>query len=136
MTFIKAFSISLIAFVILDFIWFRIVKNFNLRELAEIGRMNDGQFDVLIIPALVTYVLMALAVAIFIAPHFTEFDPWWRTFLVGAVMGLIIYGIFDLTNLAILKNYPIKFMIVDMSWGTFVFGLVSCLSRYLLNRIG
>ncbi len=134
MIFFKTFGLSVVAFTVLDFLWFKfVVKDFNLKELAEIGRIKNGEFDILFGPAIVTYLLMALAMAMFVVPTFMESDPWWKTFLFGAALGLIIYGIFDLTNLAILKNYPIKFMMVDMAWGTFVFGLVSCISRLAIK---
>lgn len=110
MVFLKTFGLSLVSFAVLDFLWFKFaVKDFNVKELSQIGRIKDGEFDVLLTPAVGTYILMAFA------------------------MGLIIYGIFDLTNFAILKNYPIKFMLADMAWGTFVFGLVGCLVRGLMD---
>jgi uncharacterized membrane protein len=131
--FLKTFGLSLVSFTVLDFLWFKFaVKDFNLKELAEIGRIKDGEFDLVLAPAIGTYFLMALAMSLFVAPGFSENDAWWKTFLLSAGMGLIIYGIFDLTNLAILKNYPIKFMMADMAWGTFVFGLVGCLVRWVL----
>ena len=43
-------------------------------------------------------------------------------------MGLLVYGVFDMTNMAILKNYPIPFLLADMAWGTVVFGIVSVLT--------
>lgn len=134
MTFLKTFGLSLVSFTVLDFLWFKfVVKDFNLKELAEIGRIKDGEFDFILAPAMGTYVLMALAMALFVAPGFSENEAWWKTFLLSSGMGLIIYGIFDLTNFAILKNYPVKFMMVDMAWGTFVFGLVGCLVRWGLD---
>jgi uncharacterized membrane protein len=130
MTFLKTFGLALVSFALLDFLWFKfVVKDFNLKQLAEIGRIKGGEFDLLLVPALGTYILMALAIALFVAPNFSDEDTWWKTFLLSACMGLIIYGIFDMTNIAILKNYPTKFMIADMAWGTFVFGLVGCLVR-------
>tara|TARA_B110001454_G_scaffold16145_1_gene14540 strand:+ start:34846 stop:35259 length:414 start_codon:yes stop_codon:yes gene_type:complete len=134
MTFLKTFGVSIVSFAVLDFLWFKfVVKDFNSRELAEIGRIKDGEFDILLAPALGTYVLMALAMALFVVPNLSGDSAWWKAFLLSACMGLIIYGIFDMTNLAILKNYPIKFMLADMAWGTFVFGLVGCLAHWVVN---
>ncbi|MBL7557300.1 MAG: DUF2177 family protein [Bdellovibrionaceae bacterium] len=134
MTILKTFGLSVVAFTVLDFLWFKfVVKDFNLKELAEIGRIKNGEFDILVGPAIVTYLLMALAMAVFVVPSFAPQDPWWKTFLTGALLGLIIYGIFDLTNLAILKNYPVKFVVVDVTWGTCVFGVVSCLSHWAVK---
>lgn len=125
---LKAFFASVVSFIFLDLLWFNFaVKNFNLQQLAEVGRIKDGQFDVIYIPAIIAYLLMALAVTLFLRPTFKLQDSNWKIFLKSALMGIIIYGIYDLTNLALLKNYPMIFAVVDMSWGTFAFGVVGTL---------
>ena len=41
----------------------------------------------------------------------------------GALLGLIIYGVYDFTNLAVFgKAYGIKLATADLCWGTFVMG--------------
>lgn len=126
----KNFIIAFFAFLILDLAWFTFaVKSFNLRMLAEIGRIKDGQFDVLYLPALMTYLLMALSMSFFVAPKIENMDSLVHVAVVGAVMGIIVYGIFDLTNLALLKNYPLMFALADMAWGTFAFTVVSLIMK-------
>ncbi len=125
---LKSFSLSFGSFIFLDLLWFTFaVKNFNLERLAEVGRIKDGQFDVLYIPAVAAYFLMALAVSVFLRPTFKPHDQMGKIFLKSALLGIIIYGIYDLTNLALLKNYPTTFAMVDMMWGTFAFGVVGML---------
>lgn len=36
----------------------------------------------------------------------------------AAVLGLVMYATYDLTNLSSLKKWPLKVTIVDMVWGT------------------
>lgn len=129
MEFFKNFSVALISFLILDFVWLGfIVKDFNLRQLANIGRIENGQFDLAYFPAFLIYVLMALAVVIFVLPKVAgEASVVWP-FLWGALLGLIVYGVYDLTNLAILKNYPLHFALLDIAWGTVVFGVVTVIT--------
>lgn len=128
----KAFLVAFMSFVVLDFLWLGyVVKSFNLRQLAEIGRIENGDFSILYAPAAVTYVLMALAIVFFVLPRFSVSDPLWQKFLWGALMGLIVYGVFDMTNLAILKNYPLPFTFADMAWGTFVFGAATVITSKL-----
>ena len=127
---LKHFFVAFVSFIVLDFLWFGFVVNeFNQRHLAEIGRIENGKFQILYAPAVATYVLMALAVAIFLAPRVSPDAPLWQAFLWGALMGLIVYGVFDMTNLAILKNYSLQFALADMAWGSFVFGVISVLVR-------
>ncbi len=111
--------------VVLDFLWLGFVmKDFNLRQLATIGRITDGKFDLLLAPALVAYVLMALSITLFSVP---KASSELQAFLWGAGLGLVIYGIYDLTNLAILKSYPPAFALADMAWGTLLYGAVTWL---------
>jgi uncharacterized membrane protein len=126
---IKAFGISLLAFVVLDFLWLGfVVKKFNLQQLAEIGRIENGDFSLLYLPAGLAYVFMAALVTFFVLPKIAADASWLSVFGWGALMGLLVYGVFDMTNLAILKNYPIPFLVADMAWGTFVFAIVSVIT--------
>ena len=38
----------------------------------------------------------------------------------GAVLGLVAYGTYDLTNMATLKQWSVKITLIDMAWGSFV----------------
>ena len=44
------------------------------------------------------------------------------TFLSGALFGFFIYASYDLTNLALLKNWPLGMSLIDMTWGTLLSG--------------
>lgn len=126
---LKTFALALLSFIVLDFLWLGfVVKGFNLAQLAEIGRIENGDFSILYLPAAGAYLLMALAIAAFVAP-LTRGRSRPQALLAGAAMGLIIYGIFDLTNLAILKNYPVLFAAADVAWGTVVFGIVALITH-------
>ena len=51
-------------------------------------------------------------------------DAAWR----GALLGLASYGAFDLTSLAVFKDFPVTGAAVDMAWGTTVTALVSAVA--------
>jgi uncharacterized membrane protein len=44
------------------------------------------------------------------------------TFLSGAMFGFFIYASYDLTNLALLKDWPLGMSIIDITWGTLLSG--------------
>jgi len=126
---LKQFLVAFVSFVTLDFLWLGfVIKDFNFRHLAEIGRIENGVFQMQFAPALATYVLMAFAVPFYVIPRLPQRGSLVNTFLIGAPMGLIIYGVFDMTNLAILKNYPLAFVPPDIAWGTLVFGIVTLIT--------
>jgi uncharacterized membrane protein len=51
----------------------------------------------------------------------------------GALMGGLMYAMYDLTNLTFLKNYSVAFTIVDVCWGVFLCSMIS-LSMYLFSN--
>lgn len=51
----------------------------------------------------------------------------------GALLGLLMYATYDLTNLSTLKGWPLNVTIVDMLWGTFVTALVATITYKIFN---
>lgn len=45
---------------------------------------------------------------------------WLRAMVLGALFGLFCYGTYDITNLAILKDWPLGLTFVDIAWGAVV----------------
>ena len=43
-----------------------------------------------------------------------------RALLLGALFGLAAYAAYDLTALALIRDYPMKAALVDLAWGTFL----------------
>jgi uncharacterized membrane protein len=55
------------------------------------------------------------------------------TFLAGAMFGFFIYASYDLTNLALLKDWPLDMSIIDMTWGTVLSGVSASAGKVLLG---
>lgn len=133
---LKTFLMALVLFCVLDFIWLGFVmKDFNMRHLAEIGRIENGVFQLNYVAAAATYLLMALAIPIYVMPLLKKEDSKLKIFFAGALLGLVVYGVFDMTNLAILKNYPLAFVAADIAWGVFAFGVVTLTTFKVMNRV-
>ncbi|MBS1619444.1 MAG: DUF2177 family protein, partial [Bacteroidetes bacterium] len=61
----------------------------------------------------------------------------WTTALVnGAVLGLLCYATYDLTNLATIARFPVVVVIVDILWGIFLTAAVSTITFLIGSRIG
>ena len=52
----------------------------------------------------------------------------------GALFGLAVYGVYNLTNMATLAGYPWAMVAVDAAWGTVLFGALAALHAYLMTR--
>ena len=58
-----------------------------------------------------------------------------KTFVHGAIFGLVAYSTYDLTNQATLKNWPVIVTIVDMLWGALLTGLVSVVALRIIKAL-
>lgn len=111
-----AACLMLICFI-LDGLWLAwIAKPFYLKQIG--GLMHDSPLSdpLRLVSVFFVYVLIVSAVLYFVVlvPH-TPLHP----FLRGALLGLIIYGVYDLTNYATLKGWNLTVSAVDAVWGAF-----------------
>ena len=45
----------------------------------------------------------------------------------GALLGLVAYGTYDFTNMAVIKDFTWRITLIDLAWGTFLTGIVAAL---------
>jgi len=59
--------------------------------------------------------------------------PWSRVVLTGALFGLFCYAIYDLTNLATLRDWPLRLTLVDVAWGTALTAVAAAAGHWALG---
>jgi uncharacterized membrane protein len=68
-------------------------------------------------PAVAFYLLyVGGIVALAVAPALKD-GGWTRAASSGAILGLVAYGTYDLTNQATLKHWALRLSVLDMAWG-------------------
>ncbi len=114
MTYITIYLVSLSAFFVIDLLWLTVfAKGFYQEQLGHLMRT-----DVKWVPALLFYLIYIAAVEILCVLPAIEKESLWRALGLGSVFGLSAYATFDLTSLALLKDFPLTAVIVDLIWGT------------------
>jgi uncharacterized membrane protein len=120
--------------LVLDFVWLvGIAKNFNISQLGPLMRQtpatiwNAGS-------GFAVYLLMALAIVVFVLPKVSN-GSLGTAFLYGALMGLIIYGVYDGTNYFFINNYPWLMSITDVLWGTVCLGVSFTVAMIVLEKL-
>lgn len=121
---------SLLIFVGVDFIWLGRMGDAFYRP-AMGGMAMDG---FRLGPAAVFYPLYAFGVLWFAVMPALASQDWKTAALNGLLLGLIGYGVYDLTNQATLKTWPLSLTVVDMAWGSFLTGLTATAS-YAVGRL-
>jgi uncharacterized membrane protein len=54
----------------------------------------------------------------------------------GAVLGVIAYGTYDLTSLAIMRGWPVNVTLIDMVWGGILTGVSATLAVVITRKFG
>lgn len=116
--------------LVLDGVWLStMVNSFYKSRIGHLmGPLSYG-------PAIVFYLLYNLGVLILVIyPALQNKTSLIQVFINGAVLGMVAYGTYDLTNQATLKNWPLSLTVVDLLWGSLLTGLVATaavwISRY------
>lgn len=125
---IKTFLIFLPIFLGIDLIWLgKISKSFYDKQFQAFERTLNWPAAILV------YILIPLGILLFVLPKASG-NPF-LGLMWGAIYGLVVYGVYDLTNLAILANWPLKLTIVDILWGITVNALGGFIITYINNLL-
>ena len=107
---------------VLDFVWLGLVSPAFYQ--SQLGPMLLPQPN--LIPALAFYVLYVAGLMVFCVTPALALASWRKAALLGAMFGLVAYGMYDLSNLATLKGWTVNVAIVDMLWGSALSASASC----------
>lgn len=75
--------------------------------------------------AIIFYLLFIVGIFVFAIMPAVEKDSLMKAVLLGALFGFFTYATYDLTNLATLKDWPIKIVLIDIVWGAVLTASVS-----------
>jgi uncharacterized membrane protein len=76
-------------------------------------------------------VLFIAGLVVFVITPAVEKGSWTQACLLGAFFGLVCYATYDLTNLAVAKDWPLLITVVDLAWGALLAASVSTIT-YLI----
>ena len=57
-----------------------------------------------------------------------------RVVVAGATIGFLVYASYDLTNLALLKDWPLGLSLIDISWGTLLSSISASVGKKIFDR--
>lgn len=127
MIYLKMYLIALVSFVLIDGIWLGfIAKNLYKKEIGHLMSSNPNW-----IAAILFYLLFLVGLVYFVINPAVEKESIKTLLISGALFGLLTYATYDLTNLATLKDWPIKITIIDLIWGTSLSAAVSTITYYI-----
>jgi len=87
------------------------------------------------IPGILCFILLAFGYVYFILPKIRDDYIILDSARYGAVFGLVIYGVYDLTNLSTFGKYKTSTAIIDMLWGGILGFIITILGTYTRIRL-
>ena len=114
MTYVVAYIATAVVFLGLDAIWLSKIALGMYRQ--ELGSLLLDKPNLPIAAGF--YLLYVVGIVVLaIVPALSE-GGWVKALLLGAVLGLVAYGTYDITNLSTLKGWSTRLALIDIAWGT------------------
>ena len=111
--------ISAILFVAIDSIYLNLMKNYFNHQVIKV-QGSSVRFNY--IAAIITYIFLIYALYYFILSKNKSVTD-------AFILGVVIYGVYEFTNLTILKEWKLKSALIDTLWGGILFSLTTFLTH-------
>ncbi|UFX82680.1 DUF2177 family protein [Candidatus Absconditicoccus praedator] len=123
---IATFFVGLLTLIVMDYLWLgRIIHDFIRQQFGSLVEVNNGSIKINLFYGLITWAVISIG-CLFFATFRGESGL--EVLLYGMLFGFVLYFTYDFTSLTFIKNYPLKFAVIDVAWGTVLCGVVSLVS--------
>lgn len=115
---------------VIDAVWLSVVANkFYKSQLGPLLLEKPNM-----IPAVIFYIIFVIGVVVFAVMPAVQAGDWKVALGLGALLGLVTYATYDLTNHATLRGFPLTVVIVDLVWGVALTATVATLTYLIVSR--
>lgn len=119
--FLYAWAATFVIMLVLDALWLGLIaRRFYADAMGDLMAKKPRWGA-----AALFYLAYPAGLAFFAVLPGLETSPWLHAGLKGALFGMFCYGTYDLTNLAVVRHWPLKLSLADLAWGTLVSGVSS-----------
>ena len=129
--FLLAAFIASVVFLIIDVIWLSFSARTFYRPL--IGQLMLDK--PVLWAAGLFYLLYMFGMSVVVIQPCIDSQSIVKTLYIGFVFGLVAYGTYNLTNMAVLKNWSATVVFVDMFWGGFLTAASATTGVYIAKKI-
>lgn len=129
--FLSAYLSTLVAFLVLDGLWLGVLMGPTYR--AWLGPL---MLEIpVIFPALLFYLIYIVGVVLIGVLPGVRAVSLRHAAGYSALLGLMAYGTYDLTNWATLQGWPSQLALVDWAWGTFASGVAGAVGYTVVRKL-
>lgn len=125
------YFLFLVSLVAVDMLWLLVIAKKMYQD--EMGDLMASEPN--LVAGFAFYVLYAVGVCVFVIMPALSKQSWFDAVLYGAMFGFFCYMTYDLTNLSVVRNFPMRLAFIDMAWGSFVTAAVSGFIYWVGNKL-
>ena len=111
-----------IIMLVIDSIYLTLIKGFFNKQIKTI-QGSDIKLNYL--GAAICYPIMIFGLYYFIIKNKKNYKNNYQMIRDASILGWVIYGVYESTNLAVFKKWDLKTVLVDGIWGGILFGLTT-----------
>ena len=123
--------IASLIFLIIDVIWLSFATKSFYRPL--IGNLLTDK--PVMWAAALFYILYVFGMALVVIQPCVDSASLFKTVYTGFIFGLVAYGTYNLTNMAVLKGWSPTVTFVDMFWGGSLTAISATTGLYIAKKI-
>jgi uncharacterized membrane protein len=113
--------VSAIVLVVLDFIYLNIIKDYFSNQIKLV---QGSSIKINYLAIIICYIFLIFGINYFIIkPNRGIQDAF--------LLGLVIYGVYETTNMALLSKWSWLTVIIDTLWGGILFTLTTFIVRFM-----
>ncbi len=128
---VVAYIATALVFLLLDFLWLTGMASGFYRERLGGLLLDQPNFAA----AGAFYVIYVAGIVYFAVSPALQAGSWTTALVAGAMLGLVAYGTYDLSNLATLRNWSLTITIVDMIWGAALTAIAATAGYHAAARV-
>jgi uncharacterized membrane protein len=115
--------VSGILLLCIDSVYLSLIKDLFIKQITDVQR---SPLKINIYGGILSYLFLIVGINYFIIQHNKSvFDAF--------MLGLVIYGVYEGTTYALLKDWRINTVILDTLWGGILFALVTYFTYLLIS---
>ncbi|MDM0004624.1 DUF2177 family protein [Variovorax sp. J22G73] len=116
-----AWAVTFVVLLVIDMIWLGVIaKGMYQEAMGDLMSPNPR-----LAFAAVFYLAYPIGLLVFAIVPGLAAQGVMRAALMGGLFGLFCYATYDLTNLAVIRNWPLALSFIDIAWGTVVSGVAA-----------
>ncbi|MFC1633990.1 DUF2177 family protein [Planctomycetota bacterium] len=123
---LKVYGAILPVFLAIDYLWLGIVMSkFYKEELGVLARVSNNALRPVLWAAGIVYILIPLGIVFFPLARVSQEDPASTALFWGFIYGVVLYGVYDMTNYSLVSKWSLRMSMVDIFWGGTINAIVT-----------